>query len=162
MDITNKHNLYTYSQLNEMDTYFELNQERQKLWEMRKSYAQEFRADYHNMHRLVWRPNSVARPIFDPQVHMKWHHHPADKTKQISPDGCRFHGTITVNKVSGNFHLAVGKYLPIPFGHAHVTLMGNDHVNFSHRIEHFSFGDNVPNVVNPLDTVEKLTKSGEL
>ena len=26
-------------------------------------------------------------------------------------DGCRFHGSLTVNKVAGNFHITAGKYV---------------------------------------------------
>jgi len=28
-------------------------------------------------------------------------------------DGCRFRGTLTVNKVAGNFHITAGKYVPL-------------------------------------------------
>ncbi|KAH9415295.1 Endoplasmic reticulum-Golgi intermediate compartment protein 2 [Dermatophagoides pteronyssinus] len=61
--------------------------------------------------------------------------------------------------LSGNFHIAAGKYLPLPIGHAHLSLIDYEKsVNFSHRIEKFSFGDMV-NTVNTLDGVEKITHS---
>jgi len=29
----------------------------------------------------------------------------------VVKDGCRFHGSLTVNKVAGNFHITAGKYV---------------------------------------------------
>ena len=34
-----------------------------------------------------------------------------DGAAQAVRDGCRFHGSLTVNKVAGNFHITAGKYV---------------------------------------------------
>ncbi|XP_019631940.1 PREDICTED: endoplasmic reticulum-Golgi intermediate compartment protein 2-like isoform X1 [Branchiostoma belcheri] len=93
-------------------------------------------------------------------------------------NACRFHGTIEVNKVAGNFHITAGRSIPHPRGHAHLSAgintkvykspSGNmlvvitseeQHYNFSHRIDHLSFGDPVRGIINPLDGEEKVTQS---
>lgn len=32
--------------------------------------------------------------------------------------------------------------------------------NFSHRIDHLSFGEEIPGIINPLDGTEKVTTDG--
>uniref|UniRef100_A0A4W3GXQ6 Endoplasmic reticulum-Golgi intermediate compartment protein n=1 Tax=Callorhinchus milii TaxID=7868 RepID=A0A4W3GXQ6_CALMI len=72
-------------------------------------------------------------------------------------DACRIHGHLHVNKVAGNFHITVGKAIPHPRGHAHMAaLVSHDVYNFSHRIDHFSFGEPIPGIINPLDGTEKI------
>lgn len=34
--------------------------------------------------------------------------------------------------------------------------------NFSHRIEHLSFGEEIPGIINPLDGTEKITYNSKL
>ena len=36
-------------------------------------------------------------------------------------DACCVHGTLSLNKVSGNFHITAGKSVPLMRGHAHLT-----------------------------------------
>lgn len=73
------------------------------------------------------------------------------------PDACRIRGHLYVNKVAGNFHITVGKAIPHPRGHAHLAaLVNHDSYNFSHRIDHLSFGELVPGIINPLDGTEKI------
>uniref|UniRef100_A0AAY4B170 Endoplasmic reticulum-Golgi intermediate compartment protein n=1 Tax=Denticeps clupeoides TaxID=299321 RepID=A0AAY4B170_9TELE len=70
---------------------------------------------------------------------------------------CRIHGHLYVNKVAGNFHITVGKAIPHPRGHAHLAaLVSHDTYNFSHRIDHLSFGEEIPGIINPLDGTEKI------
>ncbi|KAM4901200.1 endoplasmic reticulum-Golgi intermediate compartment protein 2 isoform 1-T1 [Sylvia borin] len=74
-----------------------------------------------------------------------------------SPDACRIHGHLYVNKVAGNFHITVGKAIPHPRGHAHLAaLVSHESYNFSHRIDHLSFGELIPGIINPLDGTEKI------
>ncbi|KAM3609414.1 uncharacterized protein V6R79_014403 [Siganus canaliculatus] len=71
---------------------------------------------------------------------------------------CRIHGHMYVNKVAGNFHITVGKSIPHPRGHAHLAaLVSHDTYNFSHRIDHLSFGEAVPGLISPLDGTEKIS-----
>ncbi|MFT7812613.1 endoplasmic reticulum-Golgi intermediate compartment protein 2 [Arapaima gigas] len=72
-------------------------------------------------------------------------------------NACRIHGHLYVNKVAGNFHITVGKAIPHPRGHAHLAaLVSHETYNFSHRINHLSFGEEVPGIINPLDGTEKV------
>lgn len=71
---------------------------------------------------------------------------------------CRIHGSMDVKKVAGNFHVTVGRSIPHPQGHAHLNVfIPKDTLNFSHRIDQFSFGPLVPGAINQLDTTLKVT-----
>uniref|UniRef100_A0A8C4F4V4 Endoplasmic reticulum-Golgi intermediate compartment protein n=1 Tax=Dicentrarchus labrax TaxID=13489 RepID=A0A8C4F4V4_DICLA len=75
-----------------------------------------------------------------------------------SLSACRIHGHLYVNKVAGNFHVTVGKSIPHPRGHAHLAaLVSHDTYNFSHRIDHLSFGEAIPGIISPLDGTEKIS-----
>uniref|UniRef100_W5L6D4 Endoplasmic reticulum-Golgi intermediate compartment protein n=1 Tax=Astyanax mexicanus TaxID=7994 RepID=W5L6D4_ASTMX len=78
------------------------------------------------------------------------------------PSACRIYGNFYVNKVEGNLHFTLGKALQLPDGHTHFGLLflNNDFQNFSHRIDHLSFGEVVPGRINPLDATEKNTFKG--
>ncbi|KAL1925719.1 uncharacterized protein VTP21DRAFT_602 [Calcarisporiella thermophila] len=66
-------------------------------------------------------------------------------------DACRIFGSIEVNKVMGNLHITA-------LGHGHGgTHVDHDRLNFTHRIDDFSFGENFPNIRNPLDNVIEST-----
>lgn len=177
-EIPSKLTIFHFSsdQLNEMDTNFDLSPDQLKQWNKIQKYYTYVRNEYHRIHQLIWRPAPMAKSVMESGVRLPIHYY---KSVGKAPDSCRFHGTITVNKVAGNFHISAGKYLPLPVGHAHISMMGGHNgklvvvssvmsiiyscfaaVNFSHRIEMLSFGDRVPNIVNPLDGVEKVTHSG--
>lgn len=70
-------------------------------------------------------------------------------------DACRLHGTLTVNKVAGNFHLIGGKGIDYPRGHFHVERGNAPEANFSHRIHRFAFGDATLALMNPLEGDER-------
>ncbi|XP_042367582.1 endoplasmic reticulum-Golgi intermediate compartment protein 2-like [Plectropomus leopardus] len=73
-------------------------------------------------------------------------------------DACRIHGHVYVNKVAGNLHITVGKPIHHPQGHAHIAaFVSHESYNFSHRIDHLSFGEEIPGIINPLDGTEKIT-----
>ncbi|KAL7371273.1 hypothetical protein ABVT39_023374 [Epinephelus coioides] len=73
-------------------------------------------------------------------------------------DACRIHGHVYVNKVAGNLHITVGKPIHHPQGHAHIAaFVSHETYNFSHRIDHLSFGEEIPGIINPLDGTEKIT-----
>ncbi|KAF9433667.1 Endoplasmic reticulum-Golgi intermediate compartment protein 3 [Entomortierella beljakovae] len=75
-----------------------------------------------------------------------------EKMKEQANQGCRIHGHVTVNKVAGNFHIAPGRSFQHGNMHVHDIQQYLEHgLDFSHRIDHLSFGKMVPNVHNPLD-----------
>ncbi len=76
----------------------------------------------------------------------------------LKKTSCRIHGSMTVKKLAGNFHITVGRSVAHPMGHAHLNMMvPKDTVNFSHRIDHLSFGPPVPGGINPLDSTLRTT-----
>ncbi|KAM9310937.1 LOW QUALITY PROTEIN: endoplasmic reticulum-Golgi intermediate compartment protein 2 [Gastrophryne carolinensis] len=78
------------------------------------------------------------------------------------PSACRIHGHLEINKVAGNFHITVGKAIPHPRGHAHLAaLVSHDSYNFSHRIDHLSFGE-VMRIINPLDGRKIAEESNQM
>lgn len=75
--------------------------------------------------------------------------------------GCKLQGSLTVNKVAGNVHFVPGKAFQslystnqdfLPF-----ELLD---FNMSHTINHLSFGQVYPGIVNPLDGVTEAVEKG--
>lgn len=89
---------------------------------------------------------------------------PARKVKPNRPhDACRIYGSLILNKVSGNFHITAGRSLNLPRGHIHFSaFMSDSDYNFTHRIDRFTFGDNSPGIVHPLEGDEYITDNGNL
>uniref|UniRef100_A0A663LLE2 Endoplasmic reticulum-Golgi intermediate compartment protein n=1 Tax=Athene cunicularia TaxID=194338 RepID=A0A663LLE2_ATHCN len=54
---------------------------------------------------------------------------PREDNSLQSPDACRIHGHLYVNKVAGNFHITVGKAIPHPRGHAHLAALVSHEYN---------------------------------
>nr|XP_027205288.1 endoplasmic reticulum-Golgi intermediate compartment protein 2-like [Dermatophagoides pteronyssinus] len=175
MDSTNKHSMYNYGHLKESGTNFQLSGIELNQWNEMKKLSRFIRDEHHNIHRMIWKPYTLSSSSSssynndnndennDDDNFNNNNQFPLFRFRKESIDGnfdsCRLYGTLIVNKVSGNFHIAAGKYLPLPIGHAHLSLIDYEKsVNFSHRIEKFSFGDMV-NTVNTLDGVEKITHS---
>ncbi|KAH8741081.1 serologically defined breast cancer antigen 84 [Cryptosporidium ryanae] len=77
--------------------------------------------------------------------------------------GCRIIGKIQVNKVSGNFHVALGTATIKSGKHVHEFNMNDISRGFntSHVIHELTFGtDRIPFVSSPLDKVEKVVRKG--
>ena len=88
---------------------------------------------------------------------------PSDEQAPTSEfDSCRIFGSVPVNKVTGNFHIFIGKAISHPMGHSHLNpFIGKQSYNFSHRINNLSFGDK-SNIVNPLEAEIVLTEEKEI
>ncbi|CAG8722965.1 36968_t:CDS:2 [Gigaspora margarita] len=69
---------------------------------------------------------------------------------------CRIFGTLEVNKVTGNLHITA-------IGHGYSgngrPVAANNILNFSHRIDEFSFGTLYPQLVNPLDNSIEIAEA---
>lgn len=84
---------------------------------------------------------------------------PSEPVPKTQASSCRIHGSINVKKVAGNLHVTIGRSVPHPQGHAHLNVFVPPQlVNFSHRIDHFSFGPPVLGAINPLDATLKVTQ----
>lgn len=73
-------------------------------------------------------------------------------------EGCRVSGSMIVNKVAGNFHIAHGESIVRDGRHIHQFLPNEaPDYNISHTIHSISFGDTYPNMpANPLDSLTKI------
>lgn len=127
--------------------HFELPPE-QRLWHMTLLHIQERLRVEHALQDVLFKGALRGAP-------------PAVPRSEDSPSSfmaCRIHGHLYVNKVAGNFHVTVGKSIPHPRGHAHLAaLVSHDSYNFSHRIDHLSFGEVIPGIISPLDGTEKIS-----
>jgi len=76
--------------------------------------------------------------------------------------GCRIFGKVTVNKVSGNVHVALGHSTVREGKMVHEFNVNDigDGFNTSHEIHAIAFGDTVPGVLSPLDGTTKVVKHG--
>ncbi|KAL4005910.1 hypothetical protein ACER0C_005623 [Sarotherodon galilaeus] len=119
----------------------------QRIWHMTLLHIQERLRVEHALQDVIFKA-----AIKGPPAQTK----SEDSTASLS--ACRIHGHLYVNKVAGNFHITVGKSIPHPRGHAHLAaLVAHDSYNFSHRIDHLSFGEPLPGIISPLDGTEKIT-----
>ncbi|KAK5867576.1 hypothetical protein PBY51_012050 [Eleginops maclovinus] len=126
---------------------FELPPE-QRLWHMTLLHIQERLRVEHALQDVLFKGAIRGSP---PSV-------PHSEDSPSSLTACRIHGHLYVNKVAGNFHVTVGKPIPHPRGHAHLAaLVSHDTYNFSHRIDHLSFGEVIPGIISPLDATEKIS-----
>eukprot|EP00123_Amoebidium_parasiticum_P013105 comp21774_c1_seq1/m.30894 comp21774_c1_seq1/g.30894 ORF comp21774_c1_seq1/g.30894 comp21774_c1_seq1/m.30894 type:complete len:340 (-) comp21774_c1_seq1:638-1657(-) len=75
---------------------------------------------------------------------------PTREDGRVDNDACKLTGTINVRRVAGNFHFTAGQAIHTPGGHFHMNVPQSG-LNFTHRINRLSFGDDFPGVVNPLD-----------
>ncbi|XP_062512885.1 endoplasmic reticulum-Golgi intermediate compartment protein 2-like [Corticium candelabrum] len=80
-----------------------------------------------------------------------------DVPSNRQPDACRIFGKMFIKKIAGNFHITAGKAIAHPRGHAHMSAMvPRQEYNFSHRIDHLSFGNAAVGTLNPLDGEMKV------
>ncbi|XP_063728050.1 endoplasmic reticulum-Golgi intermediate compartment protein 2-like [Symsagittifera roscoffensis] len=74
---------------------------------------------------------------------------------------CRFNGSILVNRHAGTLHIISGKQINLGIGgsfHAHIQMPGAGKYNFSHRIDHLSFGAVKVPMIGALDSELKITE----
>ena len=73
-------------------------------------------------------------------------------------EGCRVHGSMTVNKVAGNFHIAHGESIVRDGRHIHQFIPSEaPFFNISHTIHSLSFGKPYPSMPkSPLDNRKKV------
>ncbi|KAI8983155.1 endoplasmic reticulum vesicle transporter-domain-containing protein [Pilobolus umbonatus] len=75
---------------------------------------------------------------------------------QIASDmgACRVFGSVQTNRVASNLHLTSA-------GHGYASDMHTNHeaLNFTHRIDEFSFGELYPNIINPLDNSVEIAET---
>lgn len=128
--------------IKQQPTYFEL-AENQKEWLRTFQQMKSSKEGYRTINEVELFEGSfpTAMPERDDQ-----------NQKAHVPDSCRFSGSFEVNKVAGNLHLTVGKSIPHPRGHAHLSaFVPQTSYNFTHRIDQLSFGPRVPGLISALD-----------
>ncbi|XP_034234729.1 endoplasmic reticulum-Golgi intermediate compartment protein 2 isoform X2 [Thrips palmi] len=153
VDSTNQ-NIFKFGNLEQEDTWWELNREQRTHFDTMRSLNSYLREEFHALQILLWKSGQAA--MFGTL--------PARKDKPKWPtDACRIYGSLTLNKVSGNFHVSAGKPLALPVGHVHLTpFVAERAMNFSHRIHKFSFGDPSPGIIHPMEGDEKITDKSSM
>jgi len=107
LDSTNQ-NTFTFGRLNEENSWFELDHLQRKHFDSIKLFNGYLREEFHAIHHVLWTSGSSA--IYG---NLPERRHLPDEPH----DACRVHGSLTLNKVSGNFHIAAGKSVPLMRGH---------------------------------------------
>jgi len=149
LDATNQ-NLREFEPLTEEDTWWELTSNQRSHFDALKHMNSYLREEYHAVHELLWKSHQVTFFSEMPERSVKPDH---------APNACRIHGSLSVNKVAGNFHITAGKSLSLPSGHVHLSaFMTYRDYNFTHRIHRFSFGEPSPGIIHPLDGDEKIAE----
>jgi len=148
LDKTNT-NAFMFGRLREEPTWWALEEAQRNHFDEVQRLNQYLREEYHQLQDILWK-SGYSKLYADM---------PARRDNlQTEKDACRVHGTLTLNKVAGNFHVTAGKVLPIMGAHAHMTgFMEKGDYNFSHRIERLSFGEDHAGIIQPLEGDEKLT-----
>ncbi|KAI2801774.1 Endoplasmic reticulum-Golgi intermediate compartment protein 3 [Blomia tropicalis] len=76
-------------------------------------------------------------------------------------EGCQIFGNVEVNKIAGNFHIALGQSFEKNHVHTHdINLSDLFKLNTSHVINHLSFGRKLDNTVNQLDNASFISEEG--
>jgi len=80
-----------------------------------------------------------------------------EKLKSMK-EGCQLRGLLEVNKVAGNFHIAPGKSFEQQHSHIHdiTPFLQSGSLTTKHTIKRLSFGEEFPNIFNPLDGFSKM------
>nr|XP_043877459.1 endoplasmic reticulum-Golgi intermediate compartment protein 2-like isoform X2 [Solea senegalensis] len=121
----------------------------QRLWQRTLQLIQSRLREEHALQEVLYKTLLKGVPTALP---------PREDASVQPLSACRIHGHVYVNKVAGNLHITVGKPFQHPQGHAHIAaFVSHDTYNFSHRIDHLSFGEEIPGIINPLDGTEKIT-----
>ncbi|KAM9327609.1 endoplasmic reticulum-Golgi intermediate compartment protein 2-like isoform 1-T1 [Pholidichthys leucotaenia] len=121
----------------------------QRLWQRTLLLIQNRLREEHALQEILYKTLLKGAPTALP---------PREDALVEPLNACRIHGHVYVNKVAGNLHITVGKPIHHPQGHAHIAaFVSHDTYNFSHRIDHLSFGEEIPGIINPLDGTEKIT-----
>ncbi|CAF4149843.1 unnamed protein product [Rotaria sp. Silwood2] len=175
LDVTNTNPLES-GKLDEEDTWFELSPRQQRAFNSLQAGSKLIRQQYHAIHDLLWLSGHTIEQLPEREVKL-----------DRKPDACRLHGTLEVNKLAGNFHIILGKFDKDDFdfdlshshslnlhglsqiksisfsffgAHAHISPMGVQALNFSHRIDHLSFGLPTPGLIQPLNGDLKIANTG--
>lgn len=150
LDSTNQ-NTFSFGVIEEEDVWWNLDINQRQHFDYMNHLNRYLTEEYHSVAEIMYKTNEHLNTKM-----------PERSLRPVEPfDACRIHGTLTVNKVSGNFHVTAGKSLHFPQGHLHLNLIFDDTAaNFSHRITKLSFGDPQSGIVQPLEYEEKIFTDG--
>lgn len=147
-DIADSTNQYGFGEIQEIDTWWELDESQQAYFDYMKSVNTYLREQYHSIAHVIFKDVVTKIDMVTTYSLPERHERP---TKPF--DACRLVGELSLNKVAGNFHITAGKSLHFPRG-GHVHLMNffdPGAQNFTHRINRFSFGQKTSGIVHPLE-----------
>ncbi|CAG2054267.1 unnamed protein product [Timema podura] len=138
-------NVLQFGRLEQEDTWFELCPEQKLHFDGVRHVNSYLREEFHAIQELLWKTGQNTLFGELPKRYTCF-------SISGDPDACRVFGSLTLNKVAGNFHITAGRSLALPRGHIHISAFVSEReYNFSHRIDRFSFGDPSPGIVHPLE-----------
>ena len=92
-------NTYSFGQLEEEDTWWELSGEQRQHFEYMQHLNRYLSEEYH----------SIAEVLYKEEKPFDHAPMPERTLRPVKPyDSCRIHGSLTLNKVAGNFHITAG------------------------------------------------------
>nr|CAX73187.1 Endoplasmic reticulum-Golgi intermediate compartment protein 2 [Schistosoma japonicum] len=145
--------LFGEEKIEYISTVFDLSPPARVAFKKRQYVAGALREKHHAIQHWLWKYAS------DTNVFTNFNEPDTQVSGGRNPDACRIVGTLFVKKVEGNIHILLGKPLEgLGNLHLHVApFLSKTNLNFSHRINHFSFGDLVNGQIHPLEAIESIT-----
>jgi len=153
---TTGQNMMLFGEMITDDTWWDMTEEQKVHFDQMRVINEYLREDYHSMKDILW--------MFDDYNKLKLQLPIRTENPGVLPDACRIHGSLILNKVTGNFHITPGKSLIVPGGHVHLTgpFFGPGATNFSHRINQFSFGIPAKGILYPLEGEIHVTNESDI
>lgn len=100
LDSTNQ-NTYSFGVIEEEDVWWNLCPEQKQHFDYMNHLNRYLTEEYHSIAEIMYKTNEHLNTKM-----------PERSLRPVEPfDACRLHGTLTVNKVSGNFHVTVNKLI---------------------------------------------------
>lgn len=150
LDATGQDLSMGHQNLQQDDVAWEMDSDSRLAFESLRTINRYIRSHIHALTDIVWKRRAFYwNALFN---------HESKPSGNGETTACRIHGSLLLNKIAGNLHIVAGKSVSLgDRGHAHFAMMmsARDY-NFSHRINHFSFGDAVTSRASPLDAEERI------
>lgn len=146
-----KQDVFTHGILKRENTWWELDENQREYFNEMQHVNSYLREEYHSITNLLFKNILVIDKYIDSEL----------PKREIIPkkphDACRLYGTFMINKVAGVLHFVSGDTLSFEIvdNHWHINEMQRTPLNFTHRINMFSFGELAGRLVQPLEGDEK-------
>lgn len=155
-------NSIIYGDFRKEPVNFDLGPKQRALYEAVRHQNEFLLNEYHAVHKIMW---TTAEHMENTSVLAdKDAKDPQSPTNKGDKNACRIVGTTSVRRLAGNLHIVAGLALNYFGQHAHAAMVVTQQsdFNFSHRINHLSFGEITPGVLYPFDGEERIVQDSKL